>query len=206
MSIVNTKIDYTNLKASATMEDIKNLCKTASEHDFATICVNPCYVFFAKQFFPRVCTVVGYPLGANTTVTKVFETMDAIKNGATEIDMVANIGAIKSNDFLLAIQDIESVHALCKSHNVILKVIIETALLTDDEKIYISALIADRGVDFVKTSTGTMAGATIHDIELIKQAVGDKCKIKASGGIRDREFAIALINAGADRIGTSVVL
>lgn len=199
-------IDHTNLKPDSTYEDIKKLVNEALEYKFATVCVNPCRVKISSEMLKDtevgVTTVIGFPLGANTIETKVFETTDAIKNGATEIDMVINIGKLREKDSDYLKEEISRIKEACKDK--VLKVIIETALLDEEEKILISSICIECGVDYVKTSTGfNGGGATVEDVKLIKSIVKDKCKIKASGGIRDREFMEKLIDAGADRIGAS---
>ena len=204
-------IDYTVLKPDTTKETIIKLCNDAKENECASVCVNSYYVKLAKSLLGnsdvKVCTVVGFPLGATTKETKAFEAELAIKNGATEIDMVINIGALKDADYDIVEEDIKAVLQVCKKNNSILKVIIETCLLTDSEKEIISNIIVSSGADFVKTSTGfSTGGAEIKDIELIKKTVGNKAKIKASGGIRDYETACNMINAGADRIGASKLI
>ncbi len=199
-------IDHTLLKPEATIEDIMRLCHEAAEHRFAAVCVNPVYVALAAHLLAgtgvKTATVVGFPLGATPTAVKVFETKTAIEAKADEIDMVMNIGAAKSGEWQAVIDDISQVVAAADGNPV--KVIIETGLLTDDEKRQACQAILAAGAQFVKTSTGFgPGGATAQDIRLFKSEVGDKAGIKAAGGIRTREQAEAMIAAGATRIGTS---
>lgn len=200
-------IDHTLLKPDATREQIKTLCEEAKTYQFYSVCVNPTWVKTAKQLLTgsgvKVCTVIGFPLGAATVETKVFETKNALKNGADEIDMVMNIGAFKSGNIEHVQQEIESV-VQAASGNAIVKVIIETGLLSDDEIKRASLLAEHAQADFVKTSTGFLAeGVKLEQIELIKSVVGENTGIKASGGIKTAEFAKQLIRAGATRIGSS---
>jgi deoxyribose-phosphate aldolase len=175
--------------------------------DFFSVCVNPCYVKLCDELLHdtdvKVCSVIGFPLGANSSIVKVFETKNAIEDGADEIDMVINIGALKSKKYDMVLDDIkEVVNAIYGE--VILKVIIETCLLSDEEKIKACELVVEAGADYVKTSTGfSMSGATVDDIKLMRDVVKSKCKIKASGGIRTRKDLDSMILAGADRIGAS---
>ncbi|MCB4797320.1 deoxyribose-phosphate aldolase [Neotamlana laminarinivorans] len=203
---LNKFIDHTLLKPTATKEDIITLCNEAKTHQFFSVCVNSCYVQLAKKQLEntnvKVCSVIGFPLGAMSTHAKVEETKDAIKNGADEIDMVINIGLIKSNDFDAVAQDIKAVKTIMP--NTILKVILETCYLTDSEIIQASEISINNGADFIKTSTGFgTAGATLHHVKLMKQITGNKAKVKASGGIKNAETAVAFINLGAERLGTS---
>jgi deoxyribose-phosphate aldolase len=200
-------IDHTLLKPAASREEITKLCSEAKAFDFASVCVNPCYASLCAQLLRltnvKVCTVVGFPLGANRSDVKAFETERAIMDGAQEIDMVANIGALKSHDDDLVKSDIRAVVEACRSIAVS-KVIIEAALLTDDEKIRVCELAKAAGADFVKTSTGFgPGGATVHDVRLMRATVGDEMGVKAAGGIRDTETARQMIEAGATRIGAS---
>jgi len=200
-------IDHSLLKSEVTKEEIRRLCEEGKKYGFASVCVNPVWVSLCADFLRgssvRICTVSGFPLGANKTETKVKEAEIAIKEGADEIDMVANIGALKSGDFKLVEEDIKAVRQAIGKQK-ILKVIIETAVLTNEEKTRATQIIIDCGADFVKTSTGFgYPGATVEDVKLLKKVVGDKIGIKASGGIRDYETALKLIQAGATRIGTS---
>jgi deoxyribose-phosphate aldolase len=202
-------IDYTLLKSNATDNDIKKLCTEAEEYNFASVCINPAYVYFAKNLLEKsdikVCTVIGFPLGANTIKTKIFEAKDAIKNGADEIDMVLNIGKLKSGDFAYVEKEIKAVVKEAKAlKNVVIKVILENCYLTDEEKIKVCEIVVLSGADFVKTSTGFgIGGATIDDVRLMRKTVGDNFGVKASGGIRTSEDARLMIKAGANRIGTS---
>lgn len=200
-------IDHTLLKPEATREQVKTLCEEAAEHDFASVCVNPTWVGYANELLAnsvsKVCTVIGFPLGANTTDTKVFEAKDAISRGANEVDMVINIGALKSKEFDLVQADIAAV--VEASHpNAIVKVIIETCLLSDDEIVKACDLSVAAGADFVKTSTGfSTGGATFEAVKLMKDTVGDNALVKASGGVRSKEDALKMIELGASRLGTS---
>ncbi len=198
--------DHTILKANATEKEIMNLCEEAKKYNFASVCVNPCFVKTCVEFLSEsdidVCTVVGFPLGSMTTQSKLFETEDAIKNGATEIDMVINIGKLKDKQYDYVKNEIEVLKKACGDK--ILKVIIETCLLTDDEKIKACELSKEAGADFVKTSTGmSIGGATEEDIVLMRKTVGKDLGVKASGGIRDLISANKMIEAGANRIGCS---
>lgn len=200
-------IDHTLLKPDATLKMIETLCNEAMENEFAAVCVNPFYVKVCKEMLKdtnvKVATVVGFPLGANTKEVKAYETVDAIRNGADEIDMVINIGALKHKDYKTVKEDILAVVEAAKD-KAIVKVIIETCLLTDEEKVKACELSMEAGADFVKTSTGfSTGGATIEDVKLMKSVVGDKLEVKASGGVRDLESAKQMIEAGATRLGTS---
>ncbi len=204
---ISKYVDHTILKANATKSEVEKVCKEAIQYGFASVCVNPGQVaFVAKQLAGtdvKVCTVVGFPLGATTTMTKVFETIEAIKNGATEIDMVINVGSVYDGDYEFVYQDIKAVKDVCPQQ-VLLKVIIETCLLNDEQKVKVCDLCVKAGAEFVKTSTGfSTGGATAHDVELMKKTVGDKALVKASGGVRSLADAQAMIQAGAGRIGTS---
>ncbi|MFH4968899.1 deoxyribose-phosphate aldolase [Gaetbulibacter sp. M240] len=208
MPSLNNYIDHTLLKPTASRNDIIALCKEAKEYQFHSVCVNSCYVGLAKSELSgssiRVCSVVGFPLGAMNTVAKVEEARRAIHDGAHEIDMVFNIGFFKSQDYQAVINDISEVKKLMP--HAILKVIIETCYLKDFEITKASELVIKAGADFIKTSTGFGSrGASIQDIELIKKAIQpkDKVKIKASGGIRDPKTALEYITLGVDRLGTS---
>ncbi|HCW04483.1 MAG TPA: deoxyribose-phosphate aldolase [Clostridium sp.] len=200
-------IDHTILKAEASEEDIKKLCKEAKEHGFASVCVNPYYVSLAaKELMDsdvKVCTVVGFPLGATTREVKAFETNQAIERGAQEIDMVINIGALKSKKYDEVKADIEAI-VNAANRRALVKVIIESCLLTEEEKIQICTIAKNAGADFVKTSTGfSTAGATVSDVSLMRETVGKEMGVKASGGIRDYKSAKAMIEAGANRLGMS---
>lgn len=200
-------VDHTLLKPDATREQIKTLCEEAAEYDFASVCVNPFWVSYAAEILAdakaKVCTVIGFPLGANTIETKVFETTNAIENGAEEIDMVINIGALKNKEYDIVEQDIAAV--VKASHpKAIVKVIIETCLLTDEEIVKACELSVAANADFVKTSTGfSTGGATPKDVKLMKDTVKDNAFVKASGGVRSKEDAFTMIEMGADRLGTS---
>lgn len=203
---LNKYIDHTLLKADASQEQIETLIEEAKKYDFASVCVNPTWVSFAAQALKatdvKVCTVIGFPLGANTPELKAFETSDAIQNGANEIDMVINIGALKSRNFDLVERDIRAVVEAAKG--TLVKVIIETCLLTDDEKVRACQIAQKAGADFVKTSTGfSTGGATVEDVALMRKTVGPDMGVKASGGARSYEDALAFIKAGATRIGAS---
>ena len=200
-------IDHTLLKADATADEVRVLCQEARENRFASVCVNPSQVARSRDCLRgsdvKVCTVVGFPLGAATTKTKVFEAKEAVENGAEEVDMVINIGSVKSGDYDHVKQDIEAVKAAV-SGRAILKVIIETCLLTDEEKVRVCAICKMAGVDFVKTSTGfSTGGATAEDVNLMRKVVGPHIGVKASGGVRDAATAKAMVDAGANRLGTS---
>ena len=202
-------IDHTLLKPDATGEQIDQLCAEAREYGFASVCVNPYYVARCvknlKGTDVKVCTVVGFPLGATTTESKAFETLQAIATGATEIDMVINVCALKSGHIKGVEQDIQALVAACEG-KAILKVIIETCLLTDEEKVLACQIAKRCGADFVKTSTGfSTGGATVEDVALFKEHIGPDVRIKAAGGIRTFEQAQAMIDAGADRIGASAL-
>ncbi|GIV45712.1 MAG: deoxyribose-phosphate aldolase [Ignavibacterium sp.] len=201
-------IDHTLLKPDATEIEIKKLCDEAREFDFASVCVNPCWVDFCfnqlKETNVKVCTVIGFPLGANHTNTKLQEAETAIADGAEEIDMVINIGQLKSKNYDYVFNEIEKISHIAKRSLVLTKVIIETCLLTDEEKFIASLLSKEAGADFIKTSTGfSKGGATIYDVALMNFAVEGKLKVKASGGVRSKDDALKMIAAGASRIGTS---
>ena len=201
-------IDHTLLKPDASATEIERLCREAAEFRFATVCVNPTWVAFCARLLRGsgvgVCSVVGFPLGANTPDTKQYETRRAIFDGATEIDMVLNVGALKSTDLRLVEQDIEGVTTPCRQAGVVSKVIIEAALLSDEEKVTASTLTKAAGADFVKTSTGFgPGGATIADVMLMRRVVGDEIGVKAAGGVRDLEQMRAMVAAGATRVGAS---
>lgn len=203
---LNDLIDHTILSPSATEEEVIQKCKEVDIYKFASICLNPCWVETATQYIKKsvICTVIGFPLGANSSVMKAFEARLAIENGAKEIDMVINIGQLKSGNYDLVYQDIAVVSDTCIKNKAILKVIIETCLLTEEEKIIACLLAKKAGADFVKTSTGfSSGGATIEDVRLMRQVVGNKMGVKAAGGIRDEKTARSMIEAGANRIGAS---
>lgn len=200
-------IDHTILKPDILTSDIKKLCEEAVEYSFATVCINPFHVGSAKKFLAgtgvKVCTVVGFPLGATTKEVKAYEASCAIENGAHEIDMVINIGALKDGNYDYVEKDIKAINEICKER-ALLKVIIETCLLNDDQKIKACEISAISGADYVKTSTGfSKSGAVATDVRLMKKIVGDSIGVKASGGIRDLSRMIEMIEAGATRIGTS---
>lgn len=200
--------DHTLLKADATPEQIAVLCDEARQHRFAAVCVNPVNVKQCAQLLKRsgvdVCTVVGFPLGATTTAVKVFEAQQVICGGATEVDMVLNVGALRAKDYELVKDDIAAVAEACHLEDAILKVIIEAALLTDEEKEVACQLAMAAGADFVKTSTGFgPGGATAEDVALMRRVVGPALGVKAAGGIRTYADALKMIEAGANRIGAS---
>ena len=206
MQNINRLIDHTILKPEASIDDIRRLCIEAKEYNFYSVCVNSAYVNVAYNFLlhsdVKVCSVVGFPLGAMIKEAKAYEAKFAVDSGAEEIDMVKNIGLLKSGKIDLFERDIKKVREACKAS--VLKVIIETCLLDDKEKILACKIAKEYGADFVKTSTGfSTGGATEHDVELMRKTVGDKMGVKASGGIKTYEDAIKMINAGANRLGTS---
>ncbi len=205
---LNSFIDHTLLKADATVEQITKLCQEAREYRFASVCVNSCWVRLCSELLRgsgvAVCTVVGFPLGAMIPEAKAFEAEAAIENGATEIDMVINVGALKSQDYRMVAKDIQVVCDAVHQHGAILKVIIEACLLTKEEKVIACLLAKNAGADYVKTSTGfSTGGATVEDVKLMRSIVGDEMGVKAAGGIRDKETAEAMLDAGADRLGAS---
>jgi deoxyribose-phosphate aldolase len=201
-------IDHTLLKPDATPEQIAQLCFEARKYEFASVCVNPSWVKLCAQLLQgspaKVCTVIGFPLGATASEVKVFEAENAINQGATEIDMVINIGALKARELEFVAQDIRGVVSTAHARGMIVKVILETVLLTDEEKTIACLLSKEAGADFVKTSTGFAGGgATVHDVELMRRVVGPEIGVKASGGVRTYEDAESMIKAGATRIGAS---
>ncbi len=203
---LNSYIDHTNLQATATLKDIEKLCEEAKKYHFASVCVSPYYVRVAKELLKdsnvEIGTVVGFPLGFHTMETKSFEAINAIENGATEIDMVINLGALKNKDYQYVKQEIEEIRDAIDGHT--LKVIIETCYLTAQEIKKMTEICNETFVNFIKTSTGFgSAGATVEDVELINKYRNEVLEIKASGGIRDIQTAEAMIDAGATRIGTS---
>ncbi len=207
MTSIAKMIDHTLLKPEATKEQITKLCEEAAEHGFMSVCVNPAWVKLSSELLAgtdvKVCTVIGFPLGASASETKAFETKQAIEDGATEVDMVINIGALKSGDAETVKTDIQAVTAAAKG-KALTKVIIETSLLTDEEKVTACELSVEAGADYVKTSTGfNGGGATPEDIALMRKTVGPDLGVKASGGVRSAEDAQAMIEAGATRIGAS---
>ncbi|MBQ8086143.1 MAG: deoxyribose-phosphate aldolase [Lachnospiraceae bacterium] len=225
----NKYFDHTILKADATSEDVNRIVREALQYNFASVCVNSGRTKQVSSMLINtdidVCTVIGFPLGAMSTMAKKMETLTAIEDGATEIDMVINVGAVKDGDWDLVIEDIAEVKEICRNNTIgqeaILKVIIETCLLTDEEKVMACEAAVEAGADFVKTSTGfSNGGATVEDVALMRKTVDAKTtaleketgktwprvKVKASGGIRDYETAKAMIDAGADRLGTSATI
>ena len=203
---LNKYIDHTLLKPEATKTQIENLCKEAIKYDFASVCVNPTHVAYCAKLLKnsdvKVCTVIGFPLGSNTTETKVFETKNAIENGADEIDMVINIGALKDKNYNFVKEDIESVVKAANSK--LVKVILETCLLTEEEVKEACKLSQEAKADYVKTSTGfSKSGASVEMVKIMYDTVHDTMKVKASGGVRTYDDSIKMIEAGASRIGTS---
>ena len=202
----NKMIDHTVLKADTPLETVKRICDEAMEYGFASVCINPCHVAYCADYLKdsdvNVCTVIGFPLGANTSAVKAFETKDAIANGADEIDMVMNIGALKDKNYDLVRDDIKAV--VEAANGTLVKVILETCLLTEDEIKKACELCVEAKADYVKTSTGfSTRGATIEDVQIMKAAVQGKAKVKAAGGVRTHEDMVKIVEAGADRIGTS---
>lgn len=199
------KVDHTLLKQIATMKDIEKICDDAIANNTASVCIPPVYVKQAKDYVKgkmKICTVIGFPNGYNTTSTKVFETAQAVKDGADEIDMVINIGKVKENNYEYISNEINKIKEACNGK--LLKVIIETCLLTEDEKIKLCEVVSNSQADYIKTSTGfSTAGATLEDIILFKNHIKNGKKIKAAGGIKDFQDAQKFIEAGADRLGTS---
>ena len=205
---LNKYIDHTLLKADATQESIKELCRQAKEYDFMSVCINSSNIELAKEELKgtdvKICTVIGFPLGATTTESKVFETTDAIEKGTDEVDMVLNIGALKSKNFDIVLRDISEVAKAAHNKGKILKVILETCLLEKDEIIKACQLSKEAGADFVKTSTGfSTGGAKEEDVALMRKTVGDLMGVKGSGGIRTLEKARLMIENGATRLGVS---
>ncbi|WP_314550103.1 deoxyribose-phosphate aldolase [uncultured Gemella sp.] len=203
---LNKYIDHTILKATASSADVQKLCEEAIEHEFYSVCVNGCYVADAKHLLQgtdvKVAAVVGFPLGAMTTAAKVFEAKEAVENGAGEIDMVINIAKLKDGEFEFVENEIRQIKEAIGDN--VLKVIIETCYLTDEEKVKACELSLAAKADFVKTSTGFgTGGATYEDVKLMKSVVGDNAKVKASGGVRDKETAQKYVDLGAERLGTS---
>lgn len=202
----NKMIDHTVLKADTPLKTIKRICDEAMEYGFASVCINPCHVAYCADYLKdsdvNVCTVIGFPLGANTSAVKAFETKDAIANGADEIDMVMNIGALKDKNYDLVRDDVKAV--VEAANGTLVKVILETCLLTEDEIKKACELCVEAKADYVKTSTGfSTRGATIEDVRIMKEAVHGKAKVKAAGGVRTPEDMVKIVAAGADRIGTS---
>ena len=209
--MISTKyFDHTILKADATEAQVAKICKEALENDFASVCVNQYYTKFVAEQLKgsdvKVCTVVGFPLGMSDTRVKAFETKAAIEDGAEEVDMVINVGALKDGKYDYVRNDIKTLKDVC-GKEVLLKVIIETCLLTDEEKVKVCELAKEAGADYVKTSTGfSTGGAKAEDVALMRKTVGEELGVKASGGIHTAEEAQAMIDAGASRLGTSATL
>lgn len=202
----NRLIDHTLLAPDATESQIKKLCQEAKQYHFASVCVNPCWIKVCAEELKgtdtKVCTVIGFPLGATSTKSKEEEIKQAILDGATELDMVINIGWLKDHKDDLVEHEIHSLKEICGK--LVLKVIIETCLLTDEEKVRVCLLAKKAGADFVKTSTGfSKGGATVHDVKLMRETVGPEMGVKASGGVRSKEDMVNMVEAGATRIGTS---
>ena len=197
--------DHTLLRVDCTSDEIRTLCDQAIRYNCASVCIPPCHVAGARRYVGdrlKLCTVIGFPNGYMTSAAKAFEAADAVKNGADEIDMVINVSMVKDGCWVDVANDIRAVREATKGK--ILKVIIECCLLTDEEKIHLCKVVSDCGADFIKTSTGFgTGGATVEDVRLMKSVVGDLVKVKAAGGIRDTETALRMIEAGAERIGTS---
>ncbi len=203
-----SKCDHTNLSQTATFEDIKTLLDDGIKYNVASCCIQPCFVADAKKYVNdklKICTVIGFPNGYNTIESKAFEAREAIKNGADEIDMVININYLKNCDYDYIFKEISTLREVCK--DVVLKVIIETCLLTDEEKIKMAKIVTDAKADYIKTSTGFSSyGATFDDVKLLKENVGENVLVKASGGISSLEDAEKFIMLGASRLGTSKVV
>ena len=200
-----SKVDHTLLAQTATWEEIRAICDDGMKYHTASVCIPASYVKQAAEYVDgklTICTVIGFPNGYSTTASKCFEATDAVHNGAEEVDMVINIGGVKDGDHDGVVRDIKMVREVAGSHT--LKVIIETCLLSDEEKVFACKACMEAGADFVKTSTGfSTSGATVEDVRLMKQTVGDVCQVKAAGGVRCFDDLKAMIEAGADRIGTS---
>ena len=211
MNLESKVFDHTILKPDASKDAVIKICNEALEYNFASVCVNQYRVKLVSELLKgsdvKTCAVVGFPLGATSGKVKAYEAQCAIEDGATEIDMVINIGALKDKEYELVLDDIKAVRNVCEPGKITLKVIIETCLLTDDEKIKACELSLEAKADFVKTSTGfSTGGATTEDVALMRKVVGDNAYVKASGGIRDKETALKMVNAGADRLGTSATV
>lgn len=206
--LILSKCDHTLLTQTATWEDIKKICDEGMEYHTASVCIPPCYVKQAKNYVDnrlKICTVIGFPNGYQTTETKFFETKNAIENGADEIDMVINLGFLRSGDELSVLNEIRQIHQACGTK--VLKVIIETCLLTEEEKIKMCHIVTQAGADYIKTSTGfSKGGATLEDVKLLRANVGKEVLVKAAGGISGLQDADEFLNAGADRLGTSRVV
>lgn len=208
INVILSKCDHTLLAQTSTWEEIKAICDDGMKYKTASVCIPPCYVKPAKEYVGdklQICTVIGFPNGYNTTACKVFETEDAVKNGADEIDMVINIGRLKEGNTEYVLDEIKAIRNACKGK--ILKVIIETCLLTEEEKITMCKLVTEAKADFIKTSTGfSKAGATKEDIKLFSEHIGKDVKMKAAGGISNIQDAEDFINLGAERLGTSRIV
>lgn len=200
-----SKVDHTLLKQTATWEQIKLICDAGSKYHTASVCIPPCFVKRAKDYVQgkvAICTVIGFPNGNMTTAAKVFETEDAVRNGADEIDMVINIGDVKAGEYEKVLEEIRTIKTACNGK--LLKVIIETCLLTDEEKVNMCEVVTQSGAEYIKTSTGfSTGGATLEDVKLMRANVGPNVKVKAAGGISNIQDAENFVAAGADRLGTS---
>lgn len=200
-----SRLDHTLLKQTATWEEIRRICEEGMKYQTASVCIPPCYVKRAKEYVQdkvNICTVIGFPNGNTTTVVKVLETRDAVENGADEIDMVINLGMVKERDYDRVLEEIQAVKQACGGK--VLKVIIETCLLTEDEKLEMCRVVTRSGAEYIKTSTGfSTGGATFADVELMRKHVGEQVKVKAAGGISSVEDAEKFLDLGADRLGTS---
>ena len=204
----NKMIDHTVLKADTPLETVKRICDEAMEYGFASVCINPCHVAYCADYLKdsdvNVCTVIGFPLGANTSAVKAFETKDAIEKGADEIDYVINVAELKNKNYDYIKKEMEEIVKICREAGKTSKVIFENCYLTDDEKRKVAEIAKEVKPDFIKTSTGFgTGGATVEDVKLMKSVVGDEVKVKAAGGIRYLKTALAMIEAGAERLGTS---
>lgn len=200
-----SRLDHTLLKQTATWEEIRRICEEGMKYQTASVCIPPCYVKRAKEYVQNkvnICTVIGFPNGNTTTAVKVLETRDAVENGADEIDMVINLGMVKERDYDRVLEEIQAVKQACGGK--VLKVIIETCLLTEDEKLEMCRVVTRSGAEYIKTSTGfSTGGATFADVELMRKHVGEQMKVKAAGGISSVEDAEKFLTLGADRLGTS---
>ena len=200
-----SRLDHTLLKQTATWEEIRRICEEGMKYQTASVCIPPCYVKRAKEYVQdkvNICTVIGFPNGKTTTAVKVLETRDAVENGADEIDMVINLGMVKERDYDRVLEEIQAVKQACGGK--VLKVIIETCLLTEDEKLEMCRVVTRSGAEYIKTSTGfSTGGATFADVELMRKHVGEQVKVKAAGGISSVEDAEKFLTLGADRLGTS---
>lgn len=200
-----SRLDHTLLKQTATWEEIRRICEEGMKYQTASVCIPPCYVKRAKEYVQdkvNICTVIGFPNGNTTTAVKVLETRDAVENGADEIDMVINLGMVKERDYDWVLEEIQAVKQACGGK--VLKVIIETCLLTEDEKLEMCRVVTRSGAEYIKTSTGfSTGGATFADVELMRKHVGEQVKVKAAGGISSVEDAEKFLDLGADRLGTS---